>query len=130
MTQYLLSVHMVEGEPTPSAEEMEKAYKDTDVFNDELKAEGAWVFAGGLHPADTATVVRVKDGDVVTTDGPFAETKEQLGGFYMIEAKDLNDAIQVAARIPGARYGSVEVRPIMDFSKEASARQQSQAAHA
>ena len=78
MTQYLLSVHMVEGEPLPSDEVMAQMYKDVDVFNEELKAKGAWVFAGGLHPSDTATVVRVKDGEVLTTDGPFAETKEAI----------------------------------------------------
>ncbi len=114
MTQYLLSVHMVEGEPTPSPEEMEKAYKATDVFNDELKAEGAWVFAGGLHPADTATVVAVKDGDVVTTDGPFAETKEQLGGFWIVEAPDLDAALALAARGAKSCGGPVEVRPFQE----------------
>ncbi|MFP5287045.1 MAG: YciI family protein, partial [Thermoanaerobaculia bacterium] len=79
---------------------------------------GAWVFAGGLHPADTATVVRVRDDEVVTTDGPFAETKEQLAGFYLIEARDLNEAIQVAAKIPPARVGSIEVRPIRELKAD------------
>jgi hypothetical protein len=69
-----------------------------------------------LQPTHTATTVRVRNGKVSTTDGPFAETKEQLGGYYLIEGKDLNDAIQVAARIPGAKTGSVEVRPIMVFA--------------
>jgi hypothetical protein len=99
-------------------------------FTADIQKNGKYVAGEALQPTDTATTVRVRNGKVSTTDGPFAETKEQLGGFYMIEAKDLNDAIQVAARIPGARYGSVEVRPIMDFSKEAAARQQAQAAHA
>jgi len=81
MTQYLLSVHMVEGQPEPSADEMAQMFKDVDLVNEEIKAAGAWVFAGGLHPATTATTVRVRDGEVVTTDGPFAETKEQLGGW-------------------------------------------------
>jgi hypothetical protein len=66
----------------------------------------------------TATTVRVRNGKVSTTDGPFAETKEQLGGFYLVDAKDLNDAIQVASRIPSARLGSVEVRPVVDFSQQ------------
>lgn len=114
MTQYLLSVHMVEGEATPSADEMAKAYKDVDAYNDQLKAEGAWVFAGGLHPADTATVVRVRDGEVLTTDGPFAETKEQLGGFWIIEAADLDAALALAARGAAACGGPVEVRPFQD----------------
>ena len=93
-------------------------YKDVDAFNAELQAEGAWVFAGGLHPANTATVVRIADGEVVTTDGPFAETKEQLGGFYMIEAKDLDEAVAWAARIPNARDGTIEVRPIWEIDRE------------
>jgi len=73
-----------------------------------------------LQPANTATTVRVRDGKVSTTDGPFAETKEQLGGYYLLEATDLNDAIKVAARIPGARTGSIEVRPIVVFSNQPS----------
>jgi hypothetical protein len=73
------------------------------------------VAGDALQPVQTATTVRVRGGKVSTTDGPFAETKEQLGGYYLIEAKDLNDAIQVASRIPSARHGSVEVRPIMVF---------------
>jgi len=66
----------------------------------------------GLQPTQAATTVRVRDGKITTTDGPFAETKEQLGGYYLIEARDLNDAIQVAAKIPSARFGSIEVRPV------------------
>jgi hypothetical protein len=114
MKQYMLSVHMVEGEATPSPEEMQQAYKDVDVFNAELQAQGAWVFAGGLHPADTATVVRVVDGDVLTTDGPFAETKEQLGGFWVITAPDLDAALALAAKGAAACRGAVEVRPFQD----------------
>jgi hypothetical protein len=112
MTQYLLAVCMVDGESLP--EEMEATYKDVDVFNDELKASGAWVFAGGLHPADTATVVRVKDGEVLTTDGPFAETKEQIGGFWIIEAPDLDAALALAGRGAAACRAPVEVRPFRD----------------
>ncbi|MEO7836985.1 MAG: YciI family protein [Acidimicrobiales bacterium] len=114
MTQYLLSVHMVEGEDTPPAEVMERMYKDVDAFNEELKSENAWVFAGGLHPASTATVVRIRDGEVMTTDGPFAETKEQLGGFWVIDAPDLDAAIGLAARATAACQGPVEVRPFQD----------------
>jgi hypothetical protein len=117
MKQYLLAVHMVEGEETPSAEEMQQAYKDVDVFNSELQAKGAWVFAGGLHPPDTATVVRVKDGDVLTTDGPFAETKEQLGGFWVIKADDLDAALAWAAKGAAACRGAVEVRPFQEDSE-------------
>lgn len=88
-------------------------------FTEDVKARGQYVSGEALQPVSTATTVRVRNGSVVTTDGPFAETTEQLGGFYLIEARDLNEAIQVAARIPSARIGSVEVRPIVDFSAEA-----------
>ena len=111
MTQYLLSVHMVEGEPVPSEEEMQAAFKAVDAFNAEVQAAGAWVFAGGLQPADIATVVTSKGGEVVTTDGPFAETKEQLGGFWVIEAADLDEALAWAAKGSAACAGPVEVRP-------------------
>ena len=114
MTQYLLSVYMVEGQPEPSPEEIQQAYKDVDVFNDEVKEQGAWVFGGGLHPADTATVVRATGGDVVTTDGPFAETKEQLGGFWILEAPDLDAALALAARASVACKAPVEVRPFQE----------------
>jgi len=80
-----------------------------------LKQSNQYVSAQRLQPANTATVVRVRDGKLSTTDGPFVETKEQLGGFYLVEAADLNEAIQCAARCPGAQHGSVEVRPIMEM---------------
>ena len=111
MTQYLLSVHMVEGEPEPPADVIQQMYKAVDAFNQEVQAEGAWVFAGGLEPITTATVVRHQDGKVVTTDGPFAETKEQLGGFWVIEAPDLDAALAYAARGSAACGAPVEVRP-------------------
>ncbi|HEV7209035.1 MAG TPA: YciI family protein [Mycobacteriales bacterium] len=115
MKQYLLAVHMVEGQEPPPPEVMEQMYKTVDAFNQELKAEGAWVFAGGLHPATTATVVRVQDGEVLTTDGPFAETKEQLGGFWIIKAADLDAALSLATRAATACGGGpVEVRPFQD----------------
>jgi hypothetical protein len=84
-------------------------------FTEGIRKSGHMLHGEALQPVETATTVRVRNGKISTTDGPFAETKEQLGGFYLIEAKDLNDAIQVAARIPSARIGSVEVRPIMVF---------------
>jgi hypothetical protein len=84
-------------------------------FTEGVKNSGHLIAGEALQPTQTATTVRVRNGKVSTTDGPFAETKEQLGGYYLIEAKDLNDAIQVASKIPGARMGSVEVRPIMSF---------------
>ncbi|MDX6376536.1 MAG: hypothetical protein QOE98_839 [Gaiellaceae bacterium] len=114
MTQYLLSVHMVEGEAMPSEEVITQMYADVDAVNEEMKAQGAWVFGGGLHPADTATVVRAKDGEITTTDGPFAETKEQLGGFWIIEAADLDAALAWASKATVACQGPVEVRPFQD----------------
>jgi hypothetical protein len=115
MTQYLLSVHMVEGEPMPSNEEIQRAYAAVDAFNAELQSAGAWVFAGGLHPPSTATVVRSQGGQVVTTDGPFAETKEQLGGIWVIEAGDLDAALDWAARGSAACGAPVEVRPFQEI---------------
>ena len=114
MTQYLLSVYMVEGEPVPSDDVIQTMFADVDKFNEEVKAAGAWVFAGGLHPADTATVVKATDGDVVTTDGPFPEAKEQIGGFWVIEAADLDGALAWAAKGSAACRGAVEVRPFQD----------------
>jgi hypothetical protein len=118
MKQYLLAVHSVEGEPTPSEAEMQRAYKAVDALNDEIKSAGAWVFAGGLHPPSTATVVRSQGGQVVTTDGPFAETKEQLGGFWVIRAADLDAALAWAAKGSEACGGPVEVRPFQDDAEE------------
>ena len=115
MKNYLLAVHTVEGEPSPSEEEMQHAYKAVDGFNAELQAAGAWVFAGGLHPPATATVVRSRDGEVVMTDGPFAETKEQLGGFWVIQAPDLDAALRWAAGRSAACGGPVEVRPFQEL---------------
>ncbi|MGH7567124.1 MAG: YciI family protein [Gemmatimonadota bacterium] len=86
-------------------------------FTEEIRESGHHRSGEGLQPVRTATTVRVRNGVVSTTDGPFAETKEQLGGFYLIEARDLNDAIQVAAKIPSALMGSIEVRPIMEFGE-------------
>jgi hypothetical protein len=84
-------------------------------FTEEIRASGQYVAGEALEPVHTATSVRVRNGKMSTTDGPFAETREQLGGFYLINAKDLNEAIQVASKIPGAKLGTVEVRPVMVF---------------
>jgi len=85
-------------------------------FTEDIKKTGQYIGGNALQPVNTATSVRVRGGKMSTTDGPFAETKEQLGGYYLIEAKDLNDALQVAAKIPSAKSGTVEVRPIQEFS--------------
>ena len=96
-----------------SKEESGKEYGEYYAFTEDVKASGHYLGGNPLQPTATATTVRVRNGSIATTDGPFAETKEQLGGYYLIEARDLNDAIQVAARIPAVRNGSIEVRPIM-----------------
>ena len=87
-------------------------------FTDGIRQSGQYVAGEALHPVSTATTVRIRNGKVSTTDGPFAETREQLGGFYLIEARDLDEAIQVAAKIPSARTGSIEVRPVVDFGEQ------------
>jgi hypothetical protein len=87
-------------------------------FTNDLQASGKCLAAEALQPTGTATTVRVRNGKVSTTDGPFVETKEQLAGFYLIDANDLNEAIQIAARIPSARFGGIEVRPIMEFPQQ------------
>ena len=87
-------------------------------FTEDIRQSGNMIAGEALHPVQTATTVRVRNGKLSTTDGPFAETKEQLGGFYLVNARDLNEAIQIAARIPSARIGSIEVRPVMDFSQQ------------
>jgi hypothetical protein len=117
MQQYMLTVHSVEGGPEPLAEARQKVYRDVDVFNEELRSTGAWVFAGGLHPANTATVVRVRPGgEVLMTDGPFAEGKEHVGGFWVIAAPDLDAALAWAAKATAACDAPVEVRPFHDVN--------------
>ena len=101
-----------------SAKEMEAFTGEYFAFTEAIQKSGHYLGGEALQPVQTATTVRVRNGRVSTTDGPFAETKEQLGGFYLIEARDLNDAIQVASRIPSARVGSVEVRPIREFKPQ------------
>jgi hypothetical protein len=100
--------------------DLEAMRRDYFAFIDDVKAKGQYVGGSALQPTHTATTVRVREGKVSTTDGPFAETREQLGGFFLIEANDLNEALQVAARIPGARWGSVEVRPILETPRPQS----------
>ena len=101
---------------TMSKEEGDKVMNEYFAFTADTKKSGHYVAGEALQPVASASTVRVRKGKLATTDGPFAETKEQLGGFYLIEAKDLNDAIQVASRIPAAKTGSIEVRPIMKFN--------------
>ena len=115
MKQYLLAVYSAEGGPdVMSEEEMQRAYQAVDDFNSEVQAAGVWVFAGGLHPSSTATVVRAQGGQVITTDGPYAETKEQIGGFWVIKAADLDAALGWAAKGSAACGWPVEVRPLQE----------------
>lgn len=102
-------------------DQMDSMMKEYGAFTEDIKKSGQYLGGNPLQPTQTATTVRVRQGKVSTTDGPFAETKEQLGGYYLIEAKDLNEAIQVASRIPSARVGSIEVRPIMEFGAQTAA---------
>jgi hypothetical protein len=102
---------------TMSKPELDGLMGEYFAFTEDIRKKGHYVAGEALQEVQTATTVRVRNGKVSTTDGPFAETKEQLGGFYLIEARDLNDAIQVASKIPSARMGSIEVRPVVDFSK-------------
>jgi hypothetical protein len=111
--KYMLLVYMNEQAMTDT--EREKCYVDSAALTRDLHAKGQYVAAAPLHPVGTATSVRIRDGKSLVTDGPFAETREQLGGFYIIEAKDLDEAIGVAKRIPPAAKGTIEIRPVMDI---------------
>jgi hypothetical protein len=114
--RYLCLVYLVENEMATMSESESDACTDESLAYDEaLRRSGQLILAHALERVETATTVRVRKGKLFTTDGPFAETKEQLGGFILIEARDLNDAIQAASRIPLARRGSIEVRPIKEL---------------
>ena len=110
MKQYLLSVYQPDG-PVPAPEVLAKISRNLEELNSELKAAGAWVFAGGLHPPGTATVVRLDGSDVLTTDGPFTEGKEHLGGFTIIRAPDLDSALEWGRKLTRASTLPIEVRP-------------------
>jgi len=110
MTQYLLSVMQPAG-PTPPAELLAEMGTKLDALNRDLRKAGSWVFSGGLHQPDTATVVRVKDGDTLLTDGPYAEGKEFLGGFTIVDVADLDAALEVAGRLAEITTLPIEVRP-------------------
>jgi len=114
--QYLLMIYRNEaelGQMNPA--ERKKMTAEYGVFTQSIIQSGHFKAGDGLQPTTTATTVRVRDGKMLTTDGPFAETREQLGGYYLIDAKDLDTALGIAARIPGAKTGSIEVRPIMIY---------------
>jgi hypothetical protein len=110
MKQYLLSIQQPDG-PPPPPHVLDPIMRDLKALNDEMKAAGAWVFTGGLHPASTATVVRPRDGELLTTDGPFAEGKEHIGGIWIIRAPDLDAALAWARKAARAITLPIEVRP-------------------
>jgi hypothetical protein len=112
--RYMLLVYL--DETALSDGEREKCYIDSAALTQQLHSKGQYVLAAPLHPTLTATSVRVRDGRRLVTDGPFAETREQLGGFFLIEARDLDDAIRVAEQIPIARLGTIEVRPVIEIA--------------
>lgn len=120
MAKYFLSVHTVAGEvgSPMTDEQIEQYMKQIHALEEDMRSSGAWVFGGALHQPDTATVVRVSGGDVLTTDGPFAESKEHLGGFYIIEADDLDDALSWAAKVTDIVGKPIEVRPFRTVSGE------------
>jgi hypothetical protein len=122
MKQYLLSVYHPESDP-PAPEIMEKIRQDVSALNVEMQAAGAWVFAGGLHPSSTATVLQVRGGDVLVTDGPFAEGKEHIGGFWVIKAPDLDSALEWGRKATRACTVPIEVRPLQEVP-EAEAQDQ------
>jgi hypothetical protein len=114
--QYLLMIYRSEaGLGQMTAAERKAMTAEYGVFTQSIIQSGHFKAGDGLQPTTTATTVRVRDGKILTTDGPFAETREQLGGYYLVEAKDLDTALGIAARIPGATTGSIEVRPVMIY---------------
>ncbi len=117
MKQYLLSIYQPDGPPPPSVD-LEKVMRDIDTLIREIKAAGAWVFNGGLHPPSTATVVRLQDGEVLTTDGPYAEGKEHVGGFMIIRASDLDAALEWGRKATRAITLPIEVRPFQDEAED------------
>jgi hypothetical protein len=111
--KYMLLVYMNENAMTD--DERQHCYVESAQLTQDLDAKGQYVAAGPLHPVSTATSVRVREGKRIVTDGPFAETREQLGGFYIVDAKDLDEAMVIAEKIPPAKYGTIEIRPLMEI---------------
>ncbi|HEV2452149.1 MAG TPA: YciI family protein [Streptosporangiaceae bacterium] len=116
MNQYLLSMYQPEG-PIPPPEVLARVMRDLDAIGQEIKDAGGWVFSGGLHPPDTATVLSYAGGDVLTTDGPFVEGKEYLGGFWIVEAPDLDVAMTWGRKIVEATTLPIEVRPFRELPR-------------
>jgi hypothetical protein len=120
--QYMLFIYGDEkAREAMSEEERNRVFQEYGAYTQELRDKGVMVAGDALQPTSSATTVRVRDGEQLTTDGPFAETKEQLGGYYLIDVETLDEAIEWAAKIPGARQGTIEVRPLMSIPAEAQA---------
>jgi hypothetical protein len=128
--RYALLIYTAEQTEAPPPEVQQAEMDGYNAFTDHIKEKGAYGGGEALDPTSTATTVRVRDGKTLTTDGPYAETKEALGGFYLVEAADLDEAIAYAAMIPGARHGAIEVRPIFEWSASAPAQEAETAAAA
>jgi hypothetical protein len=120
MTRYMLSVHSAASQVRKpmSAEQMQHSWQQIGILEAEMKSKGAWVFSARLHQPETATVVRVANGELLTTDGPFVEAKEHLGGFYLIDAEDLDAALGWASKVTRCIGSPIEVRPLADFADE------------
>jgi hypothetical protein len=119
--QYLLLIYGDQnGWESMSEEERGQVFQAYGTFTQELEDSGSMVGGNALQPTDTATTVRVRNDETLTTDGPFAETKEQLGGYYLVDVNSIDEALEWASKIPGARHGSVEVRPVMVFEEGGS----------
>ena len=116
--QYMLLIYLDEQAPGAwDPAEREECYQESIALGEELRAKGKFLGSAPLHPTSTATSVRVREGKRLLTDGPFAETREQLGGYFLVEADNLDEALGIAGRIPGARRGTVEVRPVIDLGR-------------
>jgi hypothetical protein len=126
--QYALLIYTQEYTEPPTEAQQAAEIEAYDAFTEHVRSRGAMKAGEALHPSSSATTVRVRDGRTISTDGPFAETKEVLGGFYIVEAADLDEAIGYAARIPGAASGSIEVRPVFDFGGEGAQQDEAVAA--
>ena len=113
--RYLALIYTPEPTSSPSEGEARQMMEEYGAYTEMIRQRGAFLSGDALQPSATATTLRVRDGKLSTTDGPFAETKEQLGGYYELQCKDLDQAVELAARIPGARFGAIEVRPIMEM---------------
>lgn len=128
--RYALLIYTAEQTEEPPPDVQQAVTDGYNAFTEHVKERGAYGAGEALDPTSTATTVRVREGKTLTTDGPYAETKEALGGFYIVEAADLDEAIAYAAMIPGAQQGAIEVRPIFDWSASAPAAETAAAGHA